>query len=156
VVPAFPGATYVVQEEEFAFGHTDNPRVRASYLPANYDPVHQAGLMRLVRGETEVTRGVRLVPAPGHTPHHCCVLVEGAGETACFLADLCPTTAHLPLPWIMGYDLEPLVTLVSKRRFWERAREEDWLLVFEHDAFTPWGRLDRDAPRAALRPRGAP
>jgi glyoxylase-like metal-dependent hydrolase (beta-lactamase superfamily II) len=150
VVPAFPAATYVVQAEEFAFGHTDNPRIRASYLPRNYDPVHAAGLLRLVRGETEVTRGVRLLPTPGHTPHHCSVLVEDGSDVACFLADLCPTTAHLPLPWIMGYDLEPLVTLESKTALWRRAREEGWLLIFEHDAATPWGRLDPDAERPRL------
>ena len=88
---------------------------------------------------------------PGHTPFHQSVLIRSGGETACFLADVCPTSAHLPLPWIMGYDLEPLVTLESKRGLWERALEEDWLLVCEHDPRVPWGRLDRDAGRIQLR-----
>jgi glyoxylase-like metal-dependent hydrolase (beta-lactamase superfamily II) len=80
------------------------------------------------------------------------VLLESDGETACYLADVCPTTAHLPLPWIMGYDLEPLVTLESKGRLWERARDEDWLLVFEHDAEVAWGRLDPGEKRPTLVP----
>jgi glyoxylase-like metal-dependent hydrolase (beta-lactamase superfamily II) len=149
--PAFPGARHVVQRAEFDFAHTDNERIRASYMPKNYDPVAEAGLWDFVEGEAVVTEGVRVIPTPGHTPHHQSVLVESQGETAIFLADVCPTTAHLPLPWIMGYDLEPLVTLESKRSLWERALEEEWLLVFEHDPETAWGRLDPDADRPTLR-----
>jgi hypothetical protein len=80
------------------------------------------------------------------------VLVESDGEVACFLADLCPTTAHAPLPWIMGYDLEPLVTLETKRAAWRRALDESWLLVFEHDANVPWGYLEED--ERTIRPAG--
>lgn len=151
VVPSFPDAEYVVQDGEFRFAHRANERIRASYLPDNYDPIEKAGLWRFVEGEAEVTEGVRVIPTPGHTPFHQSVLIEHSGETACFLADVCPTTAHLSLPWIMGYDLEPLVTLESKRGLWERAFEEDWLLVFEHDPVVPWGRLDPDVDRPALR-----
>lgn len=150
VVPAFPGARYVVQEEELAFAKSTNERIRASYLEANHQPISEAGLWDLVRGEATVTEGVRVLPTPGHTPHHQSVLIESDGETACFLADVCPTSAHVPLPWIMGYDLEPLVTLESKRGLWTRALEEEWLLVFEHDPEIAWGRLDPDADRPKL------
>ncbi|HSG47545.1 MAG TPA: MBL fold metallo-hydrolase [Longimicrobiales bacterium] len=156
VVPAFPGARYVVQRREFDFAHRDNERIRASYLPHNYDPVARGGLWDFVDGEAEVTRGVRVLPTPGHTPHHQSVLIRGEGDTACFLADVCPTTAHLPLPWIMGYDLEPLLTLESKRGLWTRALEERWLLVFEHDPATPWGRLDPESDRVSLLPQEDP
>ena len=151
VRPAFPGARYVVQEGELTFAKSRNERIRASYLEVNHAPVTEAGLWDLVRGEAEVTEGVRVLPTPGHTPHHQSVLVTSEGETACFLADVCPTAAHLPLPWIMGYDLEPLVTLESKRGLWTRALEEQWLLVFEHDPEVAWGRLDPDADRPKLR-----
>lgn len=154
VLPSFPRARYVVQKGELDFAHSGNERVRASYLAHNFDPVTQAGLWDLVEGATVVTRGVRVLPTPGHTPHHQSVLIESEGRTACFLADVCPTSAHLPLPWIMGYDLEPLVTLESKRELWARAREEDWLLVFEHDPEVPWGRLDPEEARPTLRPEG--
>ena len=66
-------------------------------------------------------------------PFHQSVLIQSAGETAAFLADLIPTTAHLPLPWIMGYDLEPLRTLESKRALLRDAAAGGWRLVFEHD-----------------------
>lgn len=152
--PSFPGARYVVQRGELDFARRDNERVRASYLAHNIDPVAEADLWHFVDGAARVTRGIRVVPTPGHTPHHHSVLVESDGETACFLADVCPTTAHLPLPWIMGYDLEPLRTLESKRGLWQRARAEDWLLFFEHDPDVPWGRLERDAARPTLRSEG--
>ena len=147
IVPAFPDARYVVQERELAFAGRRNERIRASYVPRNFKAVTDADLWDLVDGETELTRGVRLIPTPGHTPHHQSVQVHSGGEIAFYLADVCPTTAHVPLPWIMGYDLEPLVTLESKRTLWTQARDEDWLLVFEHDPWVPWGRLDEEGRR---------
>ena len=70
---------------------------------------------------------------PGHVPWHQAVLVQDRGETAAFIADLIPTAAHLPLAWIMGYDLEPLRTLESKRALLRDAADGGWRLVFEHD-----------------------
>jgi glyoxylase-like metal-dependent hydrolase (beta-lactamase superfamily II) len=148
---SFPRARHVVQRRELDFARSGNERIRASYLAHNFEPVVKAGLWDLVDGEARVTKGVRVLPTPGHVPHHHSVIVESDGETACFLADICPTSAHLPLPWIMGYDLEPLVTLETKRALWARARAEDWLLVFEHDPLVAWGRFDPDVDRPALR-----
>ena len=148
--PAFPRARHVVQKAELEFAQLQNERIRASYMPRNYMPIQEAGLWDLVEGEAEVVPGVSVLPTPGHTPHHQSVLIRSGGETACFLADLIPTTAHLPLPWIMGYDLEPLVTLESKRSLLDTAREEDWLLIFEHDPEVAWGRLDPAEKRPTL------
>jgi len=151
VRPAFPGARYVVQKGELDFAGSRNERIRASYLAENFEAITGADLWDPLESDAEVTEGVQVVPTPGHTPFHQSVLVQSDGEVACFLADVCPTSAHIPLPWIMGYDLEPLVTLESKRGLWTRALEEDWLLVFEHDPRVPWGRLDPDADRLQLR-----
>jgi glyoxylase-like metal-dependent hydrolase (beta-lactamase superfamily II) len=153
--PAFPRARHVVQRREYEFAGLPNERIRASYVARNYEPVADARLWDFVDGEAEVVPGVSVIPTPGHTPHHQSVLVRSDGETACFLADLVPTAAHLPLPWIMGYDLEPLVTLDTKRKLLERAAGEQWLLVFEHDPATPWGRLVPGEKRATLRELGA-
>jgi glyoxylase-like metal-dependent hydrolase (beta-lactamase superfamily II) len=150
VTPSFPQARHVVQEGEFDFAASPNERIRASYPQRNLTALTDAGLWSFVRGEAEITRGVRVLPTPGHTPHHQSVILGNGGEAACYLADVCPTSAHLPLPWIMGYDLEPLVTLESKRKLWERALREDWLLVFEHDPETAWGYLAEDGK--SLRP----
>jgi glyoxylase-like metal-dependent hydrolase (beta-lactamase superfamily II) len=144
VRPAFPNARYLVQHGELRYAERANERTSASYLPPNYAPLVERGLVDEAVGEGEVLPGITVVPTPGHTPFHQSVLVESDGETLCFLGDLVPTSAHLPLPWIMGYDVEPLVTLESKRALLRRAREGGWLLVFEHDARVAWGRVAHD------------
>ncbi|HZI22238.1 MAG TPA: MBL fold metallo-hydrolase [Gemmatimonadales bacterium] len=137
---SFPEAQYVVQRGELEFARHTNERTAASYLAPNFAPVS----FRLVAGDAEPLPGIRCLATPGHVPFHQSILVESAGERVCFLADLVPTTVHLPLPWIMGYDLEPLVTLESKRRLYARAEAEGWLLFFEHDPTTIAGRLGRE------------
>jgi glyoxylase-like metal-dependent hydrolase (beta-lactamase superfamily II) len=92
-----------------------------------------------------------VIPSPGHTPFHQSVLIESAGERAFYLGDLVPTHAHLPLPWIMGYDVEPLVTLETKRRILKQAVDEKWLVVFEHDATVPWGLIEHDGKTYRLK-----
>ena len=148
--PTFPNARYVVQAGEFHFATHPNERTAASYFPHNFVPIAEGGLFDLVEGEQEVADGVSLVRTPGHVPHHQGVLLESAGERAFYLADLVPTIAHLPLPWIMGYDVEPLVTLETKRRTLRRALDEDWLVVFEHDPTTAWGRVAFDGKAYGL------
>jgi glyoxylase-like metal-dependent hydrolase (beta-lactamase superfamily II) len=139
--PAFPQARYYVQRGEWAFAHLDNERIRASYEAHNFDPVDEASLWTFLDGPTEILPGIDVLPTPGHTPHHQSVLLRSRGETACFLGDVVPTAAHVRLPWIMGYDVEPLVTLETKRHLLPRAEAEDWLLVFEHDPSVAWGRM---------------
>lgn len=148
---SFPRARYVVQGGEYAYATRTNERTAASYFEANFVPLHESGQLDLIDGEREIVTGVRAVPAPGHTPHHQGILIESDGESAFYPADLVPTAAHLPLPWIMGYDVEPLVTLETKRRLLAEAAAKDWLLVFEHDAATGWGRVGHDGRAYALR-----
>jgi glyoxylase-like metal-dependent hydrolase (beta-lactamase superfamily II) len=133
VRPTFPNATYVVQRGELEFARQTNERTRASYLPHNFEPVAAAGRWQLIEGDGEILPGISARLTPGHVPWHLAILVRDKGETAAFIADLIPTTAHLPLPWIMGYDLEPLRTLESKRALLRDAVEGGWRLVFEHD-----------------------
>jgi glyoxylase-like metal-dependent hydrolase (beta-lactamase superfamily II) len=142
--PTFPNARYVVQEGEYHYATHTNERTAGSYFAHNFVPIAEAGLFDFVSGEREIAAGVRALPTPGHTPHHQSILIESAGERALFIADLAPTTAHLPLAWIMGYDVEPLVTLDTKRRILARAAEEGWLVVFEHDAKTAWSTIVRE------------
>ncbi len=140
VAPAFPAARYVVQRRELDFARHTNERTAASYLPHNFEGVP----FTLLDGEAEPLPGIRCLPTPGHVPFHQSVLLESGGERACFLADLVPTSAHLPLPWIMGYDVEPLVTLESRRRLYQRAEGEGWLMVFQHDPAVVAGRLGKE------------
>ena len=142
--PTFPNARYVVQEGEYHYATHTNERTAGSYFAHNFVPIAEAGLFDFVAGEREIAAGVRALPTPGHTPHHQSILIESAGERALFIADLAPTSAHLPLAWIMGYDVEPLVTLETKRRVLARAADEGWLVVFEHDAKTAWSTIVRE------------
>ncbi len=153
--PTFPNARYVVQRGEYHYATHANERTAASYLAPNYVPLMEAGMVDEVVGEAEVVSGIRVLPTPGHTPFHQSVLLESAGEVACFLGDLVPTAAHLPLPWIMGYDVEPLVTLESKRRVLRRAVQEGWQVVFEHDARVGFARVAHDGKAYGLAPEGA-
>lgn len=152
VVPAFPNAKYVVQRGELAFARRTNERTAGSYLAHNLDAIDAAGLWVLVDERAEVLPGLTVRPTPGHVPFHQSVLIESDGETACYLGDVMPTTAHVPLPWIMGYDLEPLVTLESKRSLVEQAEVDGWLLVFEHDPIVGLGRIELDGRRPVLQP----
>jgi glyoxylase-like metal-dependent hydrolase (beta-lactamase superfamily II) len=147
---AFPNARYFVQRGEWEWAHRTNERTSASYLPDNYEPVMAAGRLELVEGDVEIVPGISVMRTPGHCPGHQSVLVQSGGETACFLADVIPTFAHLPLPWIMGYDVEPLVTLESKRALLGRAVDERWLLVSTHDPFTAWGYAAADGKGVRL------
>ena len=143
-VLSFPNARYIARRGEWDWAHHTNERTAASYFGHNYDPVHAAGRLELVDGDREVLPGISLRHAPGHTPHHQGILVESGAERLFFLADLAPTAAHVPLPWIMGYDVEPLVTLETKRRIWAEAASEGWTVMFEHDAVHAFGRIVSD------------
>ena len=148
--PAFPNATYVVQRGELEFARRTNERTRASYIPRNFEPVSVANRWRLFNGDGEVVPGVSLRVSPGHVPYHQSVVIRDGGEVGVFLADLIPTSAHLPLPWIMGYDLEPLRTLESKRALLRDATAGNWLLIFEHDPAVAMGRLEDGAKAPTL------
>jgi glyoxylase-like metal-dependent hydrolase (beta-lactamase superfamily II) len=137
----FPNATYVVQWGDLDFARHPNERTRASYLPHNFEPVAEAGKWKLLHGDVDVLPGISVRVTPGHVPYHQSVLVRSGGETLFYLADVMPTRHHLPLPWIMGYDVEPLRTLESKRKLVREALEEEWWLFFEHDPDVVMGRV---------------
>jgi glyoxylase-like metal-dependent hydrolase (beta-lactamase superfamily II) len=141
VRPTFPNATYIVQLGEYLYATHTNERTAASYFAPNFVPLFEEERLDLVTGKTTVLPGVTVLPTPGHVPHHQSVLLQSGGETLCFLGDVVPTAHHLPLPWIMGYDVEPLVTLESKRWLLREAAQEGWTVVFEHDAHTSFGRV---------------
>lgn len=148
---AFPNATYVVQKGELEFASRTNERTRASYVPHNWEAVTRAGKWRLIEGDEEILPGIQAHKTPGHVPQHQSIIIRDKGETALYLGDVMPTSAHMPLPWIMGYDLEPLRTMESKRAVMTRAAEEGWRLVFEHDPKVAFGIATRDGKQAALR-----
>jgi glyoxylase-like metal-dependent hydrolase (beta-lactamase superfamily II) len=150
VRPTFPNATYVVQRGELEFARHTNERTRASYLPHNFEPIASAQRWRLLDGDQEVLPGISVRVTPGHVPYHQVVVLTHRGETGVFVGDLFPTTAHLPLAWIMGYDLEPLRTLESKRALLADALAGGWRLIFEHDPRVVMGLPVREGKSVGL------
>jgi len=148
---SFPNATYIVRRGEYEYAMNSNERTAASYFERNWVPLDQADKIEWVSREKEIVKGVRVIPTPGHTPFHQSVLIESSGDRAFSPGDIVPTPAPLPLPWIMGYDVEPLVTLETKRRILKQAVDENWLVIFEHDAAVAWGRVEHDGKAYRLK-----
>lgn len=151
VVPTFPKAEYYVQREEWRAAIEPNERTQRSYLIENYDILSKLDRLNLVDGDAEIVPGIRVIKTPGHTEHHQSVIVQSEGETLCFLGDLIPTRSHLPLPYIMAYDLFPLTTLETKRQLLEEACEEGWWLFFQHDPTSRMGRVGKIDGRYCLK-----
>jgi glyoxylase-like metal-dependent hydrolase (beta-lactamase superfamily II) len=142
VVPTFPRAKYYVPEGEWRHGLRQYERDRVSYLSDNYNPLVESGQMELVTGDREIVPGISVRVYPGHTATMQAVLVQSQGQTACYISDLIPTTAHLDITWAMGYDLYPLETIANRKRFYESAVPNQWLVVFTHDPVTPWAYVE--------------
>jgi len=143
-VPAFENATVYVQAAELAHARSPNERDRASYRANDWEPCARAGKLEAVTGAVEVRPGVTVVPVRGHNAGMQAIRVESDGKVAFYFADALPTTAHVPIPWIMAYDLYPVDLVENKRRLLARAVSEGWLCVFEHDPEVPWGRIVED------------
>ncbi len=143
--PAFPNAEYLVQRREYEDAIRPNERTRATYLPDNYVPLFDSGQLKLLEGDCEIAPGISAHITPGHTPAHMSVRIESGGQQAAFLCDLASLAVQFErLAWMTAYDVEPLVTLETKRDWQQWALETDALLVFPHDAVKPVGRLVTD------------
>jgi glyoxylase-like metal-dependent hydrolase (beta-lactamase superfamily II) len=151
VHPTFPKARHVMQRGEYEDATHTNERTVATYLPANFVPLEERGMIEFIDGDFEIAKGIRGIVTPGHTDNHQSILIESGNERALYLADLVPTKAHLPLPWVMGYDLKPLVSMETKRKILKQAMDEAWTVIFEHDATTPWGQVILDGKAYGLR-----
>jgi glyoxylase-like metal-dependent hydrolase (beta-lactamase superfamily II) len=152
LVPRFPRARYVARTAEWDDGTHPHERNRASYLAENFVPLMEAGVLELVEGDAEIMPGVRVRRTGGHTMHHQIVVIESAGRTAVFAADLIPTTAHIDEAWIMGYDLYPMDTLAFKRTFIREAIEREYLIFFEHDPRVAAGYIREENGRKHVEP----
>jgi glyoxylase-like metal-dependent hydrolase (beta-lactamase superfamily II) len=151
-VPQFSKARYVIQKEEWEDAQTPHERNRASYLVENFEPLDDHKVLELVSGEYEIEPGLRVQVTGGHTRGHQCVMIESEGQKAVFFGDLIPTRAHVPLPWIMAYDLYPVHTLEAKRDLLGKALAEDWILLFQHDPLQRAGRLIKRDGRTLVVP----
>ncbi len=144
-VPTFPKARHFVQKLELDMARKPHLRVRASYLPWNWEPLVEAGLLEAVEGATEVLPGIHLRPVPGHVPGLQAVEVRDGADRLIYPSDLIPTSNHIQPAWAMGYDLD-VVTCVDERvKLLGEVTGTGTILVFEHDPAVPAGRVELDA-----------
>jgi len=137
----FPNARYFVSKSEFEHAEKPHERDRASYLAENWRPLLDSGQLELKPDEYEVVEGLTIKKIRGHSETMQTVCLKRGGETLYGFADLIPTRAHLPLAWIMGYDLFPTETLEAKKKLIPQAVAENWICLFYHDFTAPLCRL---------------
>jgi glyoxylase-like metal-dependent hydrolase (beta-lactamase superfamily II) len=143
VVPTFPKAKYYVQREHWRAANNPTERDRASFFKEDFMPLQFFGQVEHTDGEGEIFPGISVKILNGHTTALQCPVISDGTTTLFYCADLMPTTTHVQLPWIMAYDLRPLVTLEEKKKILDHAAEESWILFFEHDPNTEAVRVMR-------------
>lgn len=131
--PAFKNARFWSHKDHWQWATNPNPREKASFLPENILPIQESGQLNLIE-ETRFELGFDSLLVDGHTEKQMLPIIQYKGKTIVFAADLIPTVGHLPIPYVMGYDTRPLVTLKEKTSLLNKAVENDYLLFLEHDA----------------------
>ncbi len=145
VEATFPNAQYFAHRGEVEHGRLQLERDAISYVSDNYDPLIASGQMTLIEppaGGMEIVPGVSVEVYPGHTAQMMAVMLDSGGRRACYISDLIPTSAHLDVTWVIGYDLYPLTCIEQRKRFLSRAIPEQWLVLFTHDHFHPMGYVE--------------
>lgn len=143
IVPVFPNATYHVQEEQLQWAKSPTDKDRASFMPENWEPLIADGILNILQGDGELFTGIHVERVYGHTQGLQMIHLFDDAQHIVFPADLIPTKAHIPVPYVMGYDNFPLTSMNEKEHLLSRAVEQNWILCFEHDAFTPAGTVKR-------------
>jgi glyoxylase-like metal-dependent hydrolase (beta-lactamase superfamily II) len=151
-VPAFPKAKYVVQKTEMDHALKPTERDRASYYAQDFVPVTEARQWQFVDGDAEVLPGISVTKIPGHNLQIQAIQIRGGGKKLMYVSDLLPTRHHLPLPWIIAYDLYPLTTLETKRKWIAEFVRDGWIVVFGHDPDFPAATLHERDGKVAFEP----
>lgn len=144
LAPTFPRARHYVQMDEWNAATSGAAELKGSYPLENLLPLAEAGLLEPIVGGGEILPGLRSLLTPGHTRGHQSLVLESRGQTAIFLGDMCPTSAHLRSLWCMAYDVYPLETRRNKPHVLGQAADEGWLILWDHDPDHAASRLARD------------
>ena len=131
--PAFKNARFWSHKDHWQWAVEPNVREKASFLPENIQPIQESGQLNLLNSNS-TPLGFDVLLMDGHTEKQMLPIIEYKGKTIVFVADLIPTAGHLPIPYVMGYDTRPLLTLAEKSGFLKTAVEKNYLLFLEHDA----------------------
>lgn len=133
LVPAFPRARYYVQREHWELSQRPTEKDRGSFMKDDFMPLTEHGVLEFLEGEQELFPNIRLVVCNGHTSAQQLPLISDGKTSLLFCCDLVPTMSHVPIPYVMAYDVRPLVTIAEKKKLLGRASEEQWVLFLEHD-----------------------
>ena len=133
LVPAFKNAKYYVNEKHWNWAVNPNAREKASFLKENILPIQESAQLNFITESSKIIDAMSFVEVNGHTEAMMLPKINYNGQTILYMADLIPSVAHLPLPYIMGYDVRPLETLKEKTSILAEAAKNNWLLFFEHD-----------------------
>ncbi|MEW6654465.1 MAG: MBL fold metallo-hydrolase [Bacteroidota bacterium] len=133
-LPTFPNAAYHIQKKHFEWALNPSERDKASFIKERFIPLVKEGILKLLEDST-FNDNIEFIVVNGHTFHQQLVKISDSSKTVLYCGDLIPTSSHIPVPYVMGYDLQPLVTVNEKKELLPKAVEENWLLFFEHDAF---------------------
>ena len=140
LIPAFPNAHYWSNERHWQWATEPNDREKASFLKENILPIKESGQLQMVRipqtGNAYFTDSISMRYVHGHTDAMMLPQITYKGKTIVFMADLIPAVAHLPVPYVMAYDMFPLTSLMEKKSFLQEALDKEYILFFEHDPVT--------------------
>ncbi len=134
-VPTFLNAKYYIQKEHLAWAKNPKPKDKASFIEDDFMPIIQNNQLIEVDGEKDLFKGVSVIPVNGHTKDMQLVKIDTGEDVFVYMADLCPTSAHVPYPYVMGYDNFPLTTIEEKKKILPELFEKNAILIYEHDAF---------------------
>ncbi|WP_421830326.1 MBL fold metallo-hydrolase [Larkinella sp.] len=154
LVPTFPSATYWSHSAHWNWATNPNPREKASFLKENIEPLQQSGQLQFVDQGGFSFPNVELVQVDGHTEKMTLPVFQVGNRKVAYVADLIPSSAHVPLPWIMSYDVRPLLTMEEKTRLLRQAAEENWILVFEHDPVVEAATVEATEKGIRIREKG--
>lgn len=133
IVPAFKNATYWSNADHWKWATEPNAREKASFLKENILPIQESGQLKFIENGKSPFDNIEILFADGHTEKQMLPKIRYKDKTIVFVADLLPSTGHIPLPYLMAYDVRPLLTLKEKERFLKEAASENYILFLEHD-----------------------
>lgn len=155
LAPAFGNAEYWVHSGQWNWAMNPNPRERATYLSENLLPLQESGQLRFCDRQQPLIGGLELMYVDGHTEKMTLTKLAYAGRTLLFCADLIPSASHVPVPYVMGYDIRPMVAMTEKEQYLEQAVDQDWILVFDHDPYVEAATVERTEKGIRIKQKGS-
>ena len=144
LVPAFPNAKYYVQKKNYEWAVNPSDRDKGSYLKDNFQPLMEEGVLKFIDGEEKFDDEIEFVIINGHTFAQQLIKISDSANTILYCGDLFPTISHIPIPYVMAYDLQPLVTVEEKKKILTKSIDENWKIFFEHDPETAFATIIKD------------